>query len=157
MIEIKNILCALDLSEHSPLVAEYAASLARLYQARVTVLYVAPELSSYVSFYVPQMPVEMTERMNKEADEIMRQLVEGKFAGIEVRRVIASGYVPDEIMKQLESLRADMVVMGTNGRRGLNRLLLGSVAESIVKTSTVPVLIIKPPAPEPEAARETAQ
>jgi nucleotide-binding universal stress UspA family protein len=148
MTAIKNILCALDLSEHSPTVAEYAASLARLYRAGVTVLYVAPELSSYVSFYVPQMPVEMTERMNQEADEIMRQLVEDKFAGIETRRVIGSGYVPDEIMKQLEEIGADLVVMGTNGRRGLNRLLLGSVAESVIKTSKVPVLIIRPSAPE---------
>jgi nucleotide-binding universal stress UspA family protein len=74
----------------------------------------------------------------------MNRLVEDKLEGIETRQVVVSGYVPDEIMKQLESSGADMVVMGTNGRRGLNRLLLGSVAESIIKTSTVPVMIVRP-------------
>jgi nucleotide-binding universal stress UspA family protein len=151
MIKIETILCALDLSELSPQVAEYAASLARAYNAKVTVLYVAPELSNYISFYVPQMPIEMTDRMTREAGELMNHLVEEKLKGIETRQVIVSGYVPDEIRKQIESGGADIVVMGTNGRRGLNRLLLGSVAESIIKTSTVPVMVVRPqtsPAPE---------
>jgi Universal stress protein UspA and related nucleotide-binding proteins len=144
MAKIKKILCAIDLGEHSGLVVDYAATMALGLKAELTVLYVVPDITTYVSFYVPQLPSDMIEQMAQEGNKLMQELVNDKFKSLDIKQVSRIGYVPDEIMNQVEEMDADMIVMGTQGRRGLNRLLLGSVAETIIKSVKIPVLIIRP-------------
>ena len=66
---------------------------------------------------------------------------------------MATGYAPEEILKAAEENHCDLIVMGTHGRKGIDRIIFGSVAEKVVKTSPVPVLTIRPYAGV--AAKET--
>jgi nucleotide-binding universal stress UspA family protein len=54
------------------------------------------------------------------------------------------GYAPEKILETAREVAADMIIMGTHGRRGVDRIPFGSVAEKIVKTATIPVLTIRP-------------
>ena len=68
----------------------------------------------------------------------------GFFKGVKAEGRVLVGYASDEILKKAREEECDMIVMGTHGRRGIDRLIFGSVAEKVVKNSTVPVLTIRP-------------
>jgi nucleotide-binding universal stress UspA family protein len=59
---------------------------------------------------------------------------------------VVTGYAAEEILLMVEEEKADMLVMGTHGRRGIDRILFGSVAEKVVKSAKCPVVTIRPPA-----------
>lgn len=72
----------------------------------------------------------------------------GKISGIEVKSVILEGHPADEILKFAEQEGIDFIVMGTLGRTGLERFLLGSIAEKVVRHSKIPVMVVKGEAAE---------
>lgn len=74
--------------------------------------------------------------------------------GIEVTTVATTGDVADAILTAAVDLGADAIVLGTHGRTGLSHLLLGSVAERVVRHAAVPVVTVRSPAPDPEPLRE---
>ena len=126
MKEIKKILCAVDLAEYSAQVAEYAALLAKACHASVLAIYTAPSLSQYVGFHVPPTTIENFVK------------------GVEAEGRVVVGYAAEEILKTAAKENCDLIVMGTHGRKGIDRILFGSVAEKVVKRSPVPVLTIRP-------------
>jgi nucleotide-binding universal stress UspA family protein len=67
-----------------------------------------------------------------------------------------TGRVADFILKEAQKWRADIIVMGTHGRRGINHVLLGSDAETVVKSSAVPVLLVRAPEAKRAAKRKKA-
>lgn len=145
MKEIRKILCAVDLAEYSGQVAEYAAALARACKASVLVVYTAPSLSQYVGFHVPPNTIEnFVGEIVTGAEEGMADFVEENFKGVEAEGRVVVGYATDEILKTAAKENCDIIVMGTHGRKGIDRILFGSVAEKVVKESTVPVLTIRP-------------
>ena len=127
MKPIKKILCSVDLSDHSAEVAEYAALLASKLGAEVTAIYVAPTLSQYTGFKVPQSDIHAF------VGEIVRATGE-----------VLVGYASDEILAKAKRDDMDLIVMGTHGRKGIDRIIFGSVAEKVVKNSPIPVLTIRP-------------
>lgn len=145
MLEIKKILCAVDLSEHSSTVAAYAATLAQATGASVHVVYTAPSLSQYVGFHVPPNTIEnFVGEIVAGAEKSMEAFVEENFSGISVTSQVLIGYAAEEILNRAEDEDVDMIVMGTHGRKGIDRILFGSVAEKVVKNSRKPVLTIRP-------------
>ena len=114
MPALKKILCALDLSDQSESVAEYAVMLAKMSGASIVAVYAAPTLTQYTGF------------------------------GVDARGVVVVGYAAEEILALAESEQADIIVMGTRGRKGIDLILFGSVAEKVVKNATCPVLTIRP-------------
>ena len=147
MKEIKKILCAVDLSEHSKQVAEYAATLAKTLNASVIVVYTAPSLSQYVGFHVPPNTIEnFVGEIVTGAEQSMENFVNENFAGIEAKGQVLIGYAAEEILNRANDENADLIVMGTHGRKGIDRILFGSVAEKVVKNARVPVLTIRPSA-----------
>ena len=64
--------------------------------------------------------------------------------GVDARGVVVVGYAAEEILALAESEQADIIVMGTRGRKGIDLILFGSVAEKVVKNATCPVLTIRP-------------
>jgi nucleotide-binding universal stress UspA family protein len=147
MPDIKNILCAVDLSEHSKTVAEYAIALAKAFDAKVTVLYTAPSLSQYVGFHVPPSSIEnFVGEIVTGAEQSMEEFIAECFTDPAVRTEgkILSGYAAQEIVGYAHTNAMDIIVMGTHGRTGIDRMLFGSVAEKVVKTAAIPVMTIRP-------------
>lgn len=145
MKDIKNILCAVDFSEMSPKVAEYAQHLAKSLQASVKVLYVAPSLSQYVGFHVPPASIEnFVGEIVTGAEKSMETFVQENFEAIPAEGDVVSGYAAEEILDYAQEKDMDMIVMGTHGRKGIDRVLFGSVAEKVVKSAEMPVLTIRP-------------
>jgi len=145
MKDIKNILCAVDFSEMSPKVAEYAQHLAKSLQASVKVLYVAPSLSQYVGFHVPPASIEnFVGEIVTGAEKSMETFVQENFEAIPAEGDVVSGYAAEEILDYAQEKDMDMIVMGTHGRKGIDRVLFGSVAEKVVKSAKMPVLTIRP-------------
>ena len=145
MIEFKKIICAVDFSEHSPKVAEYAKSLAQATGAEILCLYVAPSLSQYVGFHVPPSSIEnFVGEIVAGADKTMVDFVEEQFNGVVCAGRVLTGYAAEEILSAIEEEKADLLIMGTHGRKGIDRILFGSVAEKVVKGAKCPVLTIRP-------------
>ncbi len=145
MPQIKKILCPIDFSEATDKVATYCYELASKIGAEVVVLFVAPRMNRYAELYVAQEDLaKVVDSIVAGAKEKMEACVEKYFHDVKAVGKIKVGYAPEEILKSIKTEDADMVVMGTHGRRGINLVLFGSVAESIVKKSPVPVLTIRP-------------
>jgi len=145
MAEVKKILCAVDFSDYSPLVAEYARMIGGCCNSKIIVLYVAPSLSQYVGFHVPPSSIEsFVGEIVTGAEDTMNEFVKDNFKDINVEGKVVTGYPAEEVLAIAEAEDVDMIVMGTHGRKGIDRILFGSVAEKIVKSSKAPVLTIRP-------------
>ena len=144
-MNLKRILCALDLSDHSKTVADYARSLAKLTGASVIAVYAAPTLTQYTGFHVPPNTIDsFVGEIVSGAERSMSEFVAENFADVEAKGVVVVGYAAEEILAMAEREQADMIIMGTHGRKGIDRILFGSVAEKVVKSSVCPVLTIRP-------------
>lgn len=145
MAEFKKILCAVDFSDHSPKLADYAVSLAKCTGAELICVYVAPSLSQYVGFHVPPSSIEsFVGEIVSGADTSMQAYLDAHFKGARATGKVLVGYPAEEILNIAEDEDADLIIMGTHGRTGIDRILFGSVAEKIVKSSKCPVLTIRP-------------
>ncbi len=145
MQSIKKIICALDLSQHSALVAEYAVTMAKAFDAEVIVVYAAPALTQYVGFHVPPSSIEnFVGEIVAGAEKTMQEFVAEHFKDVKATGKVVNGYAAEEILNLVESVDADLIIMGTHGRKGIDRILFGSVAEKIVKSSTIPVMTVRP-------------
>ncbi len=143
----ENILIPVDGSEVSNSAARQGFELASRLGSKVTLLYAvdtailtAPGAESAMANVDA-----MRESLMEQAEKLMASLKGTAAAmGVEPGIIIAEGNVPDEILRIAHERGADLIVMGTHGRRGLNRLLLGSVAESVARKSHCAVLLIRP-------------
>jgi nucleotide-binding universal stress UspA family protein len=145
MAEIKKILCAVDLSDISPKIADYARTLAELAGALVHVVYVAPSLSQYAGFHVPPSSIEtFVGEIVEGAEQSMDNFVAEHFSGVSTQGHVTTGYAAEEVLKFAKENDCDLIVMGTHGRTGIDRILFGSVAEKVVKSAPIPVLTLRP-------------
>jgi nucleotide-binding universal stress UspA family protein len=152
MIEIKNVLCPVDLSEFSRHALEHAVALATWYDAHLTVLHVSgpSQLPVPLVGVAADVPVVATVQRDDAADEVRQFCSPLLTAGnIHPAIVVREGSPAKEII--LEAERADLLVMGTHGRSGFERLFLGSVTEKVLRTTQVPVLTVPPPVERPES------
>jgi nucleotide-binding universal stress UspA family protein len=145
MPTVNTILCAVDFSEGSPRVADYAAALAAATKGTILCLYVAPSLAEYVGFSVPQASLDsFVDDVVSSAEQTMAEFTAAHFQGLTVRGLVLSGYPAEEILRAAEKHHADLIVMGTHGRTGIDRIIFGSVAEKVVIAAPCPVLTVKP-------------
>lgn len=143
--DVKKILCAVDLSDHSREVASYATMLAKTFGASVIVVYTAPSLSQYVGFHVPPNTIEnFVGEIVTGAEKSMQAFVAENFPGVEASGQVLIGYAAEEILNRAHTENVDIIVMGTHGRKGIDRILFGSVAEKVVKNAGMPVLTVRP-------------
>jgi nucleotide-binding universal stress UspA family protein len=136
----KHILVATDFSECSERAVDLALELAQKFEAQLTLLHSwdAPAYAYSGGLYVQVdivTPIEeaAVAQLDKATLELKRRMPN-------VKSVIRSGAPWEEILSAASELHADLIVLGSHGRRGLNRALLGSVAEKVVRMATVPVL-----------------
>ena len=151
-MNLKYILCALDLSEHSKTVAGYARDLAKLTGARVVAVYAAPTLTQYTGFHVPPNTIDsFVGEIVSGAERSMAEFMLENFKDVEAKGLVVVGYAAEEVLAMAEKEQVDLIVMGTHGRKGIDRILFGSVAEKVVKNAICPVLTIRPGDDEDEA------
>jgi nucleotide-binding universal stress UspA family protein len=152
MIEIRRILCPIDFSDSSRRAFDHAVAVARWYQSTITALHVfaiAP-----VSDYAPGVAgPELVALTPKDRDQVLAEVKRfcevGAAAGIPVETVVREGSTANEILGHATDMKADLLVMGTHGRSGFDRLLIGSVTEKVLRKARCPVLTV--PRPQPDA------
>lgn len=140
---IKKILLATDGSEYSARAVKYAIEIARLAETKIFALYVV-DTGVFASIPADMVWENMYEMLRKEGQKAMDYVekLAGK-CGVEVEPTIAEGHPGEEIIKYSENISADMIVIGTLGKTGLDRFLLGSVAEKVSRTSKIPVMVVR--------------
>jgi len=146
MNEIKKILVPVDFSENSQKILRTAVDFAAKFKAEVVIVFVVQSFDDYSGFFVPHMPIiQLEEEMVKSAKEKMKSFAAETLNGsVPHTTAILSGDVVEEINSFAAKEKADLIVMGTHGYKGLDKILFGSVAEKIVKTAPCPVLTINP-------------
>jgi nucleotide-binding universal stress UspA family protein len=141
----KHILAPTDFSEASNQALDYAITFAGKLQARLTVLHVV-ELFPLGRADMTTVPEAYIEDLKREANLLMQSyLARITAAGLTGDVVIMHGTPFQEIMDVAKEQHADLIIMGTHGRTGLPHLLLGSVAERLVRLAPCPVLVVRPP------------
>ena len=149
MTTITNILCPVDFSEFSRNALDHAAAIARWYEARLTALHVLPPVTAFVAptgegLYPPLVfSDEDLRQFHDELTTFARQSGDARL-GCEV----AQGSVAGEIVRFADELPADLLVMGTHGRSGFDRLMLGSTTEKLLRKAPCPVLTVPARAPD---------
>ena len=142
MFPIQTILHPTDFSSHSRYAFQLACSLAKDHGARLIVLHVVapPPIGAYSNGFLPVAPDEDRQRL----EELLHHF-QPKDEQVRVEHRLADGDPASEIMRTAQESNCDLIVMGTHGRTGLRRLLMGSVAEEVVRKARCPVLTIKTP------------
>jgi nucleotide-binding universal stress UspA family protein len=145
MAQIKKILCAVDFADYSPQVADYARTLGEAFQAEIHVVYVAPTLAQYVGFQIAPSSIEnFVGEIIAGAEQTMDTFLTENFAPNQAHGHVLSGYAAEEILSFANTHAVDLIVMGTHGRKGIDRILFGSVAEKVVKSAPMPVFTLRP-------------
>ena len=149
MTPITRILCPLDLSECSRHALAYAVAIAKRYGATISSLFVVPPATALIpagDLGPYPLAVFTAEDRARLRDEL-EQFVKGVAGDVPVAATVAEGNVVAEILRRAAALDADLVVMGTHGRSGFERLMLGSVTERVLVKTAFPVLTVPPRAP----------
>ncbi|CAG1066187.1 Putative universal stress protein [uncultured bacterium] len=137
-----NILLPVDFTEYSEKASEYALMLAKRDDAELHVVHVV-SVSDDIIPLVSSM--EFEKKAAKKAQEELKKFAARKFKGYDkVKTAVLSGVPYREILGAIKSSKCDLVVMGSYGKGGIDRLLVGSTTERILRKSTCPVLVIPP-------------
>ena len=139
----KKILIATDGSEPNKKAISYGIELAKLSEAKVYAVFVV-DTASFASIPMDTGWEMMYELLQKEGTDATR-LVEddAKALGVDVESAVIEGHPSHEIIEFAENNDIDLIVMGTLGKSGLDKFLLGSVAEKVSRNAKVPVLVVR--------------
>lgn len=143
MLTVRTILHPTDFSEPSRAAWQVACALAQTYKARLVALHVVMPVTMA---YGEVITTEAVEQQVASARQALEQW-QATESGLNVERLLETGDPVEGILRVANQLPADLVVLGSHGRTGLARLLLGSVAEQVVRKASCPVLVVKRPLP----------
>lgn len=145
MIRLEKILVALDLSEHSRVAMRYAAELARAFSAEVIACHVVEHVGMIAAlpagseaYFPPNLVEVQSKRAREEAERLIRELSIAR-ARVEIRE----GKAFVEIVRLARDEDVDLIVVGTHGWGAIAHVLLGSVAEKVVRKAPCPVLTVR--------------
>lgn len=149
-MQIKTILFPTDFSQGARAAMDYAVSLAQDYKAKLILLYVIQDIS-IAEWYIPSSisAADLVEDMQKSAEKEMEKW--GNEVGAKVpavERSVTRGVPFVEIIGTAKDKQADLIVIGTHGRSGIDHMLFGSTAEKVVRKSPCPVLTVRMTAKE---------
>ena len=135
----ETILVPTDGSDQADAAIDHAVSLARAHDATVHLLYVADSNRDSVT----TLGGEVVDALEQEGERIIGNATERLDPAVDVVDAVETGDPVETILDYAEVVDADLIVMGTHGRRGLDRYLLGSTTERVVRLSSIPVLTIR--------------
>lgn len=141
MLPLRTILVPTDFSEHSDLAYRFACMLARDTGAHIIALHVVvPPMIVYGEGVVPPVPADYP----RELEEKLAAL-ESPTPNVTTEHLLIEGNAADTILRTARDHHCDLIVIGTHGRTGLSRVLIGSVAEQVIRKAPCPVLTVKTP------------
>jgi nucleotide-binding universal stress UspA family protein len=150
VLQLQQILVPVDFTETSDRALDYAVELASKFGASITLIhaYQIPVYGFPDGAFITS--ADVATQLATAAQGRLDALLESRLSlGIAMTAVLRDGVAWEEINDVAKLTEADLIIIGTHGRRGLSRALLGSVAENVIRTTSVPVLVIHGP-------RETA-
>ncbi len=149
-MQIKTILFPTDFSQGARAAMDHAISLAKDYQAKLILLYVIQDIS-IAEWYIPSSlsAADLVEDMQKSAwNEMDKWGAEVSQRVKDVEKLVVRGVPFVEIIRTAKERQADMIVIGTHGRTGIDHMLFGSTAEKVVRKAACPVLTVRIPGRE---------
>lgn len=154
-MKIQRVLCPTDFSDTSLKALRHAATIAQWYEASLHVLHVMSEGLAPVAISGIPLSTEVTQELQRKGDAALREWIDDvRLPGAAPVLTVLSGHAVEGILGYARESAIDMIVLGTHGRSGIDRMLIGSVAERVLHHAPCPVLTI-PPTAEP-AARHPA-
>ena len=143
-LRIKQILVPIDFSDCSRKALKYAIPLAREHKAAISLVHIVPTVSAAFGEYAAFEGTSITKDICDRAEGDLSKLVVDEIRGLVATDVLVrTGSPADEIVNIAEKLPADIIVISTHGRSGLKHVLLGSVAERVVRHAHCPVLVVR--------------
>ncbi|WP_456386261.1 universal stress protein [Desulfolithobacter sp.] len=160
MMEIKRVLIPIDFSDNAEKIVDAGAYVAGTFKAEVHLVFVVQNFDDYSGFFVPPVNLPNLEKeLFDSAQERMEAFVRDHEEMIRNRGVskvvhkVLAGDVAEELLNYAKTVDCDLIVMGTHGYKGLERILFGSIADKVVKNACCPVMTINPYREECEEAR----
>lgn len=149
--EIQKVVTPVDFSDNSKTIAESAAYFAGKFSASMYLVFVVQNFEDYSGFFVPQMSMptlegELVISAEKKMEDFCGEMKEFcKNAGVsELNYKVFMGDVAEQIVDHASDLEADLIIMGTHGYKGLEKIMFGSVADKVVRSAPCPVMTINP-------------
>jgi nucleotide-binding universal stress UspA family protein len=141
MVNIQRILFPIDLTENSLKVLPYVLSASERYNSTICLLHVIEDFGTWGASGVAASydEKEALDEAEAEMDKVCEEQLESCPS---FQKMIVHGNPAMEILKAIKTEGIDLVVMGTHGRKGASHVFFGSVAESVIKSSPVPVLVV---------------
>ena len=146
MMQIKKLLFPVDLSAVSSTIASSVIALGEKFDAEIHLVHVAVTMEEIAGAYGPDMILpDIEDEVVQTAERELEKFEQQFFAGYPTKkRVVLKGDPVDQIIAYIGTEKIDLVVMGTHGRKGIDKIIFGSVADRMVKNSPVPVMTINP-------------
>lgn len=146
MIEIKRVLFPVDLSPVSSKIAPSVIEFAEAFEAEIHLVHAAVSMEEIGGIYGPDVLVgDFEKEVADSAERELEKFEQEYFADYpKKKRVVLQGDPVDELIAYMKAEKIDLVIMGTHGRKGIDKILFGSVAAQLVRNSPVPVLTINP-------------
>jgi len=148
---IKQVVTPIDFSDNSRLIANSSVFMAGKYGAAIDLIFVVQNFEDYSGFFVPQMHVpNLEEELMTGAEERMTTFIDelkvdcAEFGVKEIRNKVLIGDVAEQIVEYATNIEADLIIMGTHGYKGLEKIMFGSVADKVVRSALCPVTTINP-------------
>ena len=140
---IKKILVPTDGSDSSMRAADFALKLAKHFMSEIIGIYVIDRIILEEISKVHERH-EVEEEIKRKGRRCLNYIVKSaEREGLKASSILVEGQPHDQIVRHAESLGADIIIMGSKGRRGTNRILIGSVAERVIEYAPCPVLVIR--------------
>jgi nucleotide-binding universal stress UspA family protein len=146
-VPLRRILVPIDFSDTSQHALEFALGVAEPFGARVTVMH-AYDVLAYGFPEAPSIPTDQLQIESAAQRALGGVVARASRPGVKIDSLVRRGSAWTEIDEAAKETGADLIVMGTHGRRGLLRSVLGSVAEKVVRTAPCPVLTVHGPSIE---------
>jgi len=146
MKEFNRILFPVDLSESSAKIVPYVRTVAQKFGSQIHSLFAARVFDHFTSIYVPHPSINKFEKeLIEGAEKRLYEFMDENFKEFpQTKTAVMAGDPSEEIIKYIQEHKIDLVIMGTHGRKGMDKILFGSVAERVVKTAPVPVMVVNP-------------
>ena len=144
MNKYRRLLCPVDFSDISKHAFQIAIDLAVLFKADLHVMHVFQMPASAIPEGAYDLPDDKEREIKGHLSKRLGEFIKNyPTQEINITTGLYAGFPHDEIIKSADETNADMIVMGTHGRTGLSHVLLGSVAERVIRTSDIPVLTVR--------------
>jgi nucleotide-binding universal stress UspA family protein len=144
MVTVKKILCPVDFFAASEAAVDYATGLAANYGAEVHLLHVITPFAATWGEYAIDTTSIISSWEERASEELKKLATKARIAGVVAATHVYVGDVYEEIKAAIEEMDPDLVVMGTHGRRGVERWFIGSTTEKLLRHSPVPIVTIAP-------------